>query len=385
MEGGNNLDTNLLVCDSNNHIIRHLCIQGDTDSSSKIAPFTKKIFGGIRKRGFVDGSNSQARFANPSGIAIMKTKPISFVCDHDNNSIRMINLETNMVFTVATKGILEPIGIAIHRDQKQLFISEFRASFIRKFDISKIPDKSCELSSKVVIFQVGFGIFSIAFSRINENILFVSAYSHESIRAFNIVKQTSIEVLSVRRGFKDAAINGPRGICVDDEDNLYFCDFRNNAIRMIDKQFKVFTIVGNPLKQATVDGNRLKAILNNPNYITIDKKTSSLIFTQPDAIRMLSIPAFFFQRKIIRIVWINRVLSSACQSNFNKREILRLILLEISQLSTLSLFLDSGGSIKKAQLQKAIDYSKTKTTLVNVKQKKMDAQSFINFVSNYMK
>src|SRR6478672_6955001 len=92
--------SNMYVADSNNHTIRKITPAGQVSTFAGL----------VANAGNVDGSGSNARFNQPSGLAVDSADNI-FVTDRDNNSIRKIT-PTGDVTTVIG-GISSPRSIAV--------------------------------------------------------------------------------------------------------------------------------------------------------------------------------------------------------------------------------------------------------------------------------
>ncbi len=92
--------------------------------------------------GFTNGIGTAARFNNPTGIGIYEN--VAFIADSDNNRVRMVNLITREVSTLAGSGVQgdsdaigedaqfsDPTGIAVD-DEGIVYIVESASGQIRK-------------------------------------------------------------------------------------------------------------------------------------------------------------------------------------------------------------------------------------------------------------
>ncbi|EEF57999.1 NHL repeat containing protein [Pedosphaera parvula] len=127
------------VVDMGNNMVRKLTPNGTNYVSSTVAAFPQAY-------GFMDGTNSDARFAYPTGIAI-DTNDTLYVTDQGNNTIRKVTpLGTNWMVTTlagihASTGSADgagsaalfngPFGIAIDKTGN-LFVADLQNSSIRK-------------------------------------------------------------------------------------------------------------------------------------------------------------------------------------------------------------------------------------------------------------
>ena len=69
----------------------------------------------------------------------------------------------------------------------------------------------------------------------------------------------------------DARFNSPRGIAVDEFDNIYVADSGNNTIRVVNAVGNVVTIAGHPGLQGVKDGHGSEARFNRPTGLTVDR------------------------------------------------------------------------------------------------------------------
>ena len=195
----------VLICDRDNHVIRMISI---LNIRTKPTVTNMQLLAGkVRVAGFSNGTFENARFNEPFGVAVMKNSQIVFVSDHMNDCIRILNLKEKKVFTISSlhsnqaganfvfKG---PIGIAIHKHQERMYVSEFRNHTISELDISALH--SDPLSTALDIkrtygvqskggFNDGVGDNAsfcspqgMTFSTTNADILFVCETGNRTIR-----------------------------------------------------------------------------------------------------------------------------------------------------------------------------------------------------------
>jgi sugar lactone lactonase YvrE len=187
---------NVYVADYGNHTIRQLTFSGTDWVVSTIA-------GKATKSGTADGTGSSARFENPAGVAVDSAGNV-YVADYGNNIIRKITLSgTNwMVSTIAglagKSGGLDginnsarfdhPIGLAVDANNN-LYVADAGNSAIRKITPT---------GTNWVV--------------------------------------TTIAGIAGKAGKADgtgssARFNGPLGITVDSDGNVYVADTSNQTIR----------------------------------------------------------------------------------------------------------------------------------------------------------
>lgn len=126
----------------------------------------------------------------------------------------------------------------------------------------------------------------------SKNNLFIAEFSNN-----RILKFSSLGILSIFSGEGAGSTDGnisvakfrePSGIVCDAEDNLYISEYKNNRIRKISSNGIVSTLAGSAVR-GRIDGVGSEATFNGPRGITIDKN-NNLFITDSDnnAIRMLT-------------------------------------------------------------------------------------------------
>jgi uncharacterized protein (TIGR03437 family) len=90
----------------------------------------------------------------------------------------------------------------------------------------------------------------------------------------------------------NAQLNGPQGLAIDTEGNLYVADSLNNVVRMVSGGI-ITTVVGNGTAGYSGDGGlAVNAQLNGPNGMTIDKSDNLYIAdTSNNLVRQVALPS----------------------------------------------------------------------------------------------
>jgi hypothetical protein len=221
---------NLYLADSGNHTIRKISPAG----------LVTTIAGLAGTPGSADGTNSTARFNNPSGVALDAATNI-YVADTGNNTIRMIS-STGVVVTLAgqagsygtadgTNGaarFYHPAGVAID-PAENIYVADTGNHAIRK--IRKDP----RTNDWIVSSWVG---------------------------------------LSGVSGFADGSYSAARflfpwDVAVDDQGNVFVADAGNSAIRQITPLGEVSTLAGLGGVSGRVDGTGSSARFVYPTGIAI--------------------------------------------------------------------------------------------------------------------
>lgn len=217
---------NLFIADSQNHVIRKI---GTNGSVSTFA-------GQAGMPGSSDGSGSQARFDTPSGIAVGNGD--FYVSDTGNHMVRRIT-SAGVVSTIA--GLSGQSG----------FTNGVRAA--------------ARFNSPLGITVAGDGT------------IFIADSGNHLIRA--IAPDGSVTTLAGRAenwgsqdGVEDSArFNGPVGLALDAQGDLFVSDSNNHAIRKITRAGIVTTWAGMPGVDGFTNGDRLQARLSKPAELAFDK------------------------------------------------------------------------------------------------------------------
>lgn len=219
---------NLYVADSQNHTIRKIGTDGLVSTFAGQAGTT----------GNSDGAGTQAKFDTPSGIAIDIAGNL-FVSDTGNHTIRVITT-AGVVTTLAgmagqsgfTNGIginarfNSPLGMAVATNGT-IYVADCGNHVIRAI-------------------SPGGGVTTLAGSPETWG--------------------------SVDGAGGSARFNGPVGLALDNQGNLFVSDSNNHVIRRIAPDGMVATWAGAPVVDGCVDGDRLTARFSKPAELAFDKQ-----------------------------------------------------------------------------------------------------------------
>jgi len=203
------------------------------------------IAGSATEPGNDDGTNTDARFNQPFGLAMDPAGNL-FVADTLNHTIRRMSPVESQWITTTVAGTPGLSG-------------------------------SADGTNNTARFNQPTGIAADALGN-----LFVSDSLNNTIRKIRIIGTraivTTIAGLPGIKGFRDgtnhvAAFNRPMGIAVDHHGIIYVADSLNHTIREIrprGSNWVVKTIAGSPLSPGKADGMWLGARFNQPAGITLD-------------------------------------------------------------------------------------------------------------------
>jgi len=293
----------IYIADFLNHAIRQMTPSGTNWEVATIA-------GLAGSSGYADGTNSDARFNRPTGIAIDASGKL-FVSERYNHTIRQIrHVGTNWVTsTVAGQATVMghtdgtntnarfylPSGITIDNSNR-LYVADTANFTIREL---------VQADTNWVVSTIAGSVTNYGFvDDTNLSALFDFPYDLKMSRAGklyvadwgnNAIRQMSrygtnwgVETIA---GFSGAAgatdgpgstarFYGPIGITVDNAENLYVADQSNNTIRKLTPEaadWTVTTLAGQPLRIGSTDGVSTNALFYKPWGITIDTRGNLFI------------------------------------------------------------------------------------------------------------
>lgn len=224
---------NLFIADSQNHAIRKISTNG----------LVSTLAGQLGVPGSGDQTGAQARFDSPCGIALDK-KGNLFVSDTGNHTIRKITpagVVTTLAGMAGQSGFANGVGSAAR-------------------------------------FNSPLGI-AVA----TNGTIYVADSGNHLIRAispngFVTTLAGSPENWGSENGSGAAArFNGPVGLALDDQENLFVADSNNHTIRKITPNGTVSTWAGVPGVDGCVDGDAQSAKFCKPAELAIDRKNNLFV------------------------------------------------------------------------------------------------------------
>ncbi len=230
----------LLISDTNNNVIRYL-------SGDKVTTYAGNVEGGYK-----DAKRGRALFNNPTGI-VATSKGVVYIADTGNNVIRKIDRNDNVTTYAGIQsengglkdGLAKeamfnrPMGLALKGDV--LYVADCGNQRIRKIENGRVTTVA------------GGG-----FDKYDESNEIIGDY--------------------IDGESKEARFNFPRNVIVDEEGNIYVADTGNSAIRKIDKNGNVYTIMGLSANDEVdivspvgllIDGNKLYVTDTSRNNIVV--------------------------------------------------------------------------------------------------------------------
>lgn len=249
---------------------------------------TVSTFAGCGDAGFLDASAKNARFNQPSGIAVDKNGNV-YIADQINHRIRKIT-PSGSVSTLAGNGkpgykdgkgtaaqFDSPVGIAVDKNGF-VYVADFVNNRIRK--ISPSGTVTTLAGDGAYGFADGEGAIAqfaspIGIAVAQQGIVYVTDLDNNLIRKITADGIVSTFAGNGLQGTTDgealtAQFFGPNGITIDEEGTIYIAEEGNHNIRKITPDGNVSTIAGNG-NPGYVNGIGTEAQFMSPNGITVDK------------------------------------------------------------------------------------------------------------------
>ena len=224
---------NVFVADSQNHAIRRISTNGVVSTFA----------GQLGTPGSSNGTGTQAQFDTPSGIAMDQSGNF-FVSDTGNHTIRKIS-PAGVVSTIA--GLAEQSGFTNGIGAAARFNSPLGLAVA--------------LSGTVYVADCGNHLIRAI---LPGNVVTTLAGGPENWGSDDGIGG-------------DARFNGPVGLSLNAEGNLFVSDSNNHTIRRITPNGSVTTWAGVPGGDGCVNGDRLTARFSKPAELAIDQKNNLFV------------------------------------------------------------------------------------------------------------
>ena len=252
------------------------------------------VAGAPSSAGSADGTNSNARFYNPGGVAV-DSAGVIYVADNSNHTIRKITPGgTNWVVTTLAgmagysgsadgtgreARFNQPYGIAVD-GFGDLYVADTLNHTIRKVTpegvvstLAGLPGTSGsdDGMGSDARFNSPTGVAVDSSGNV-----YIADYWNHTIR--EITPSGAVSTFAGLAGVPGsddatgnlARFNTPSGVAVDSVGNVYVADYRNNTIRKITPAGTVTTLAGTAGTWGPTDGTGGNARFNNPFAVAVD-------------------------------------------------------------------------------------------------------------------
>ena len=243
--------------------------------------------------GYVDGTNTAARFNSPSDLTVSSDGNV-FVAEYVNCTIRQISTD-GVVSTFAGGGVGSvdgsgdvalfnfPSGVAVD-NSSNVYVADSLNHVIRQISPAGfvtalagspgIPG-STDGTNGTARFNNPLGV-----AVDNAGNIYVADASNDTIRRITTTGVvTTLAGLAGASGSADgtntaARFNQPTGVALDNLRNIYVADTFNHTIRLITPAGNVTTIAGLAGSSGSADGTNGGARFNQPNSVTVDSSNN---------------------------------------------------------------------------------------------------------------
>lgn len=207
---------------------------------------TVSLVAGSGAKGYLDGSLTAAKFNDPYKLAVDKNNNFIYTGDVSGHRIRKIDLNTGQVTLFAGHSSTAAAG-----DQGFLDGQSTAARFNGPIDL--VVD--------------------------NEGYVYIVDNNNHAIRKISPSGYVTTLAGDGTAGYSDGywpnvKFNKPSGICIDKEGYLLVADRYNNRIRRIDRKTGKTTTIAGTGTAGRTDGPSLMATFNGPFGINVDKNNN---------------------------------------------------------------------------------------------------------------
>lgn len=262
------------------HSLAVIALKGDQTGIAatgfRVTTRSVSTLAGSGLAGSANGAALEARFRNPTGIAI-DPDGVVYIADTGSNKIRRLASGSVSTFAGGVSASLNaPTGIAMDA-AGNIFVSDTYNHKIKKVS----PDGTVSLFAGSGEADWTDGIGSAAsFNRptglavdASGNVFVADTYNHK-IRKISANGRVSTYAGSGYAGARDgmginASFNHPAGLAIDASGNLYVCDTSNHLVRKIAQSGEVSIYAGSG-SAGNNDGSLMAASFQYPSGIAID-------------------------------------------------------------------------------------------------------------------
>lgn len=301
---------NLYICDQGNNRIRKV------DAVTKVM----SVVAGTGATGSTDGAAASATFYYPTSVTVNKTGSIVYVADGNNNKVRKITGGT--VSVLAGTGVAgfsgdggaptsatmnDPKSMCLDPTENFLYIADFLNNRVRMVDIA--TPKITTVAGNGVGGYTGDGVIATTTSLSNpagvvldkSGNLYISDFSNNRIRKVN----SATNIITTFAGVGTAGYSGDGGdavkaelfdnfgIALDTAGSLFIADRNNNVVRKVTNvllarisstatfacQDSCILFTNNSV--GAVDSIRWMSGISGPNITSPTKDTTTICFPAP--------------------------------------------------------------------------------------------------------
>ncbi len=254
--------------------------------NNRLSSQTVSTVVGTLTAGYTDGAFSAAKFNGPNCVTIDKAGYL-YVADFSNNVIRKIDLTNTTVSTLAgstggyqdgtaaTAKFLGPMDLAIDKNNA-IYVTDYSNQKVRKIfagNVTTAAGSTAGYADGLGTAAQFFKLSGITADTINNNLYIADWFNYrirKSDASYSITTIAGSATQGTLNGNGTAAqFNGPFGIDIDINGNIFIADRSNHNIRKIDPAGNVTTYAGTTV--GYVDGPAATAKFDTPTFVAADK------------------------------------------------------------------------------------------------------------------
>ncbi len=285
----------LYVADYNNHTIRKVAPVGTNWVVTTLA-------GAAGSSGFVDGTNSDARFNSPNGVAVDGAGNL-YVVDRGNKAVRKIAPSgTNWIVTTIATGFSSPGACAVNA-AGSVFVSDVMRHIIQKIALVGTNWVITHVAGAAGYSGSNDGTNTAARFWLPDRVavdaagsLYVGDSQNSTVRKIKLFGTnwvvSTIAGNAGQRGAVDGTNSAARfdhleGVAVDSAGSVYVGDYWNNTVRKITPDGLTTTLGGLGTAGGSADGAGGAVRFSYPNGLAVDSHGTVYVADElNNAIRM---------------------------------------------------------------------------------------------------
>lgn len=325
MYNGDNMDARLASLFTPQSVIldakRNLVYIADKDNQRvRVVHRTSMIIQTVAGNGTLgyNGDNIPATSAmlfSPIGVTLDEPNQHLYICDRDNNRVRIVNVATNMITKFAGDGryisagdgglaslasLAAPYAVAIDNVQNLVFIADtdnMRIRVVNRATNIISPFAGTGLSSFIVEgnHALNYSLRYPCAITLEKNYLYIADTLNHGIvvvdRATNIAETMIGKILEFVFA-TTSILRFPFAVFLDPvQDSIYIADAYNNRIRVVDRSSGIIsTFAGTGLNKFAGDGNDSRlASLNRPFSVCVDDNSTVMYISDTDNMRIRAV------------------------------------------------------------------------------------------------
>ncbi|MFN0167886.1 MAG: hypothetical protein ACKV22_15780 [Bryobacteraceae bacterium] len=237
------------------------------------------------------GPATAAQFKDPHGIVITRNR-LMYVADTQNHVVRKIDLRTGTITTIAGTGkagfagdggpataaqFNGTFGIAINRQQDQLYVADLGNRRVRKVDLKTglittlagtgtkgVPPDGAKAADSPLVDPRAVAVDSTGNLYILER----------GGNALRVVNAPGVIRTLIGPGAVTPDLKGPKHLCVDRKGNVIIADAENNLVRLYNPRTgKTLTLAGTGKQGAQIEASDpTQTEVARPHGVTVDRR-----------------------------------------------------------------------------------------------------------------